>query len=50
VIGDTKLLKVGKRLAVGTVTMYSDGDPRAVAHASVTYAIPSSHARLAPSS
>jgi uncharacterized protein (TIGR00369 family) len=42
VIGETRLLKVGRKLAVGTVTMFSDGDPRPVAHASVTYAIPSS--------
>ena len=41
VIGDVRLLKVGRKLAVGTVTMYSDGDDRPVAHASVTYAIPS---------
>jgi uncharacterized protein (TIGR00369 family) len=41
VIGDVRLLKVGRKLAVGTVTMHSDGDPRPVAHASVTYAIPS---------
>ena len=43
VLGDVRLLKVGRRLAVGTVTMSSEGDPRPVAHASVTYAIPSSH-------
>ncbi len=42
VSGDVRLLKVGRKLAVGTVTMYSDGDDRPVAHASVTYAIPSS--------
>ena len=41
VIGDVRLLKVGRKLAVGTVTMYSDGDDRPVAHASVTYALPS---------
>jgi acyl-coenzyme A thioesterase PaaI-like protein len=41
VIGDVHLLKVGRKLAVGTVAMYSDGDPQPVAHASVTYAIPS---------
>jgi uncharacterized protein (TIGR00369 family) len=43
VIGDVRLLKVGRKLAVGTVTMCSDGDPTPLAHASVTYAIPSSH-------
>jgi uncharacterized protein (TIGR00369 family) len=43
VIGDVRLLKVGRKLAMGTVIMCSDGDDRPVAHASVTYAIPSSH-------
>jgi uncharacterized protein (TIGR00369 family) len=43
VIGETRLLKIGRKLAVGTVTMYSVGSPEPVAHASVTYAIPSSH-------
>jgi uncharacterized protein (TIGR00369 family) len=41
VIGDVRLLKVGRKLAVGTVTMFSEHDARPVAHASVTYAIPS---------
>jgi uncharacterized protein (TIGR00369 family) len=40
VIAHAKLLKVGKRLAVGEVTMYSEGDPDPVAHATVTYSIP----------
>jgi uncharacterized protein (TIGR00369 family) len=40
VIARTNLLKLGKRLAVGDVTMYSDGDARPVAHATVTYSIP----------
>jgi acyl-coenzyme A thioesterase PaaI-like protein len=44
VLADARLLKVGKRLAVGTVSMYSDGDDRPVAHASVTYAVPSDDA------
>ena len=34
------LLKLGKRLAVGEVSMYSEGDPNPVAHATVTYSIP----------
>jgi uncharacterized protein (TIGR00369 family) len=41
VIGEARLLKLGKRLAVGEVTMYSEGDPEPVAHATVTYSIPS---------
>jgi uncharacterized protein (TIGR00369 family) len=40
VIGECKLLKLGKRLAVGEVTMFSDGDTEPVAHATVTYSIP----------
>lgn len=40
VIAETKLLKLGQRLAVGDVTMYSDGEDEPVAHATVTYSIP----------
>lgn len=40
VIADCKLLKLGKRLAVGEVTMYSEGDTQPVAHATLTYSIP----------
>jgi uncharacterized protein (TIGR00369 family) len=40
VIAECKLLKLGKRLAVGEVTMYSEGDTQPVAHATVTYSIP----------
>ena len=43
VIADTTLHKLGKRLAVGTVLMYSDGEDMPCARASVTYAIPSSY-------
>jgi uncharacterized protein (TIGR00369 family) len=45
VIGEARLLKLGKRLAVGDVLMYSDGDSRPCARASVTYAIPSNTPR-----
>lgn len=40
VIGRARLLKLGKRLAVGEVTMYSEGESDPVAHATVTYSIP----------
>ena len=40
VISECRLLKLGKRLAVGEVFMYSEGDPEPVAHATVTYSIP----------
>jgi uncharacterized protein (TIGR00369 family) len=40
VIGESKLLKVGKQLAVGEVFIYSEGDPEPVAHVTCTYSIP----------
>jgi acyl-coenzyme A thioesterase PaaI-like protein len=40
VIAKAELLKLGQRLAVGSVTMFSDGDDEPVAHATVTYSIP----------
>jgi acyl-coenzyme A thioesterase PaaI-like protein len=40
ILGVCKLMKVGKTLAVGEVTLYSEGLPDAVAHAVGTYAIP----------
>jgi uncharacterized protein (TIGR00369 family) len=40
VVAETRLHKVGKRLATGDVVMYADGDAEPVAQASVTYAIP----------
>jgi uncharacterized protein (TIGR00369 family) len=44
-IGKARLLKLGKRLAVGEVALYSDGESEMVAHATGTYSIPSrSHA------
>ena len=40
IIGEARLLKRGRRLAVGEVFIYSADDPDPVAHATVTYAIP----------
>lgn len=40
VYADARLLKVGKRLAVGEVTLYSEGEPEPVAHVTCTYSIP----------
>ncbi|RYX96502.1 MAG: PaaI family thioesterase [Comamonadaceae bacterium] len=40
IIGVCKLLKLGKSLAVGEVTLYSEGNPDPVAHATGTYSIP----------
>jgi uncharacterized protein (TIGR00369 family) len=46
VIGHATLHKLGKRLAVGDVLMYSDGETQPCARSSVTYAIPTN--RLDP--
>ncbi len=40
VVAVCKLMKLGKRLAVGEVWLYSEGEPDAVAHVVGTYAIP----------
>lgn len=40
ILGVCKLLKVGRTLAIGEVTIYSEGSPDPVAHAVGTYAIP----------
>lgn len=40
IIGECRLLKLGRTLAVGEVTLYSEGLPDPVAHAVGTYAIP----------
>ena len=39
-IGEAKLLKLGKRLAVGEVCLYSQGETDMVCHATGTYSIP----------
>ena len=39
-ISTCKLLKIGKRLAVGDVLIYSEGMDKPVARASLTYSIP----------
>lgn len=39
-IAEARLMKVGKRLAVGEVTLYSDGMAEPVAHVTSTYSIP----------
>lgn len=41
-VADCRLLKVGKRLAVGEVTILSDGVEEPVAHVTSTYSIPRS--------
>lgn len=39
-VAEGRLLKLGKALAVTQVLLFSEGDPRAVANASLTYSIP----------
>lgn len=39
-ISKVRLIKLGRRLAVGEVELYSEGKPQMVAHATATYAIP----------
>jgi uncharacterized protein (TIGR00369 family) len=39
-IAEARLMKIGKRLAVGEVTIYSDGSRDPVAHVTSTYSIP----------
>ena len=40
IVGVCKLIKLGKTLAVGEVSLYSEGSPEMVAHVVGTYAIP----------
>jgi len=44
-IAEVKLIKLGKRLAVGEVEIFSDGEEDMVAHATATYSIPSPERR-----
>lgn len=39
-IGEGRILKLGKRLAVGEVLLYSEGEAEPVAHVTCTYSIP----------
>ena len=39
-IGEARLMKLGKRLAVGEVAIFSEGEADMVAHATGTYSIP----------
>tara|TARA_R110002050_G_scaffold12234_3_gene40335 strand:- start:3563 stop:3940 length:378 start_codon:yes stop_codon:yes gene_type:complete len=42
IIGECKLLKVGRTLIVGEVSLFSEGDPKPVAHVVGTYSVPQS--------
>jgi uncharacterized protein (TIGR00369 family) len=39
-VAHCRLLKLGKRLAVGEATLFSDGEPEPVAHVTGTYSVP----------
>jgi len=45
VIAKARMLKLGKRLAVGEVELYSEGDAEMVAHVTATYSIPPDRSR-----
>jgi uncharacterized protein (TIGR00369 family) len=44
-VAEARLIKLGKRLAVGEVEIYSDGEDEMVAHATATYSIPPPESR-----
>jgi uncharacterized protein (TIGR00369 family) len=39
-LGEARLLKLGKRLAVGDIALHSDGELELAAHATATYSLP----------
>ena len=43
IIGVCKIIKLGRSLAVGEVSLYSEGNEEPVAHAVGTYSIPPTH-------
>ena len=45
-IAEARLIKLGKRLAVGEVEIYCDGEDEMVAHATSTYSIPPPEDRM----
>ena len=45
VIAEGSMLKLGKRLAVTEVALFTEGDPEMVAHATATYSIPPTEKR-----
>ncbi len=40
VIGEARLLKLGQRLAVAEMSIFSEGQPEPIAHVTLTYSIP----------
>jgi uncharacterized protein (TIGR00369 family) len=47
-IAECRLLKLGRRLAVGEVAMWSDGEDAPVAHVTATYSIPIDQGNIEP--
>jgi len=45
-LAEARLMKLGKRLAVGEVLIWSDGEEEMVAHATSTYSIPPPEQRI----
>ncbi len=43
---EARILKMGQRLAVGDVLLFSDGSEESVAHVSITYSIPPTDSNL----
>jgi len=39
-IGEARMLKLGKRLAVGEIALFSEGESELAAHATATYSVP----------
>ncbi len=39
-IGEARILKLGKRLAMGEIALHSDGEAELAAHATATYSLP----------
>ena len=39
-LAESRLLKLGRQLAVGDIALYSEGDDAPVAHATSTYSVP----------
>jgi len=46
VIADARIIKLGKRLAVGEVSLFSEGEEDPIAHVTSTYSIPPDHVQV----
>lgn len=48
ILAEARMLRAGKRLAVGEVELFAEGDPEMVAHATLTYVLPAPTPSLLP--